>query len=109
ANARPTNDLTGASVHNSASARSNNASLRAVKQPYRSNRNRDNTRRDSTGAASLCTLNSTALVAIMNVSATNMITPRPYPVQPPLASTINDQQEPRGLRINNKLRDGVPG
>ncbi len=61
----PARSLSGQSAHSTASASSDSSSARAVRQAWKSTRNRDSTARDSTSAACSSKLSITAFAAIM--------------------------------------------
>src|SRR5689334_22857459 len=61
----PASVLTGPSAHSTASASSNSSSPRAVRQAWKSSRNRDSKARDSTSGACSSKLSITAFVVVM--------------------------------------------
>lgn len=96
---RSTSDLTAPSAHNSASVSSNSASARAVRQSYKSVRNRDNTGKGSTRTASSSRLTSRPWLDHQRLDSAHD--------QPKAASLSAKHQNPRLARRTNRGRGSV--
>src|SRR6266550_2700695 len=103
----PARSLTGPSAHSTASASSDSSSARAIRQAWKSRRNRDSTARGSTPAASSSKLSITAFVrdrcplTRTHDHAEAALTRRDTP------DNTGKTPDQKPQRLNNKLRAGV--